>query len=77
MPNYTVYVVQEFVGCGYTIGHIATQRRIAQWKNLKAFTEEQQATKHMESLQKENSHCKYTIEEVPFNVPSHDESNPH
>jgi hypothetical protein len=65
----TIYIVQEFLGCGFTIGHTATQHRVAEWKNIKAFTDAHEAEKFMESLQKENEPHKYTIEEVPLDVP--------
>jgi len=64
----TIYIVQEFLGCGFTIGHIASQRRVAEWKNLKAFTDAHQAEKFMVSLVKENKTSQYIIEEVPFHI---------
>ena len=64
-----IYIVQEFVGCGYTMGHIAQQHRIAEWKNIRAFSEEHEAEKYMESLQKENKSRKYSIEDVQLDSP--------
>ena len=69
MNNHHIYIVQEFIGCGYTVGHIATTHRVSEWQNIRAFTEEHEAAKFKESLQKENEPCKYTIEEVPLDVP--------
>lgn len=69
MDNNYIYIVQEFIGCGFTMSRSAHQRQIAEWKNIGAFTEEHHAAKYMESLQKENEPRKYSIEEVPLNVP--------
>lgn len=68
MNNPAIYIVQEFLGCGFTTGHIASQRRVAEWKNLKAFTDLQEAEKFMVSLVKENKTSQYIIEEVSFHV---------
>ena len=67
--SHYIYIVQEFVGCGYTIGHIAQQHRIAEWKNIRAFSEEHEAEKYMGSLQKQNKSLKYSVEEVLLDVP--------
>lgn len=64
----TIYIVQEFLGCGFTIGHIASQHRVAEWKNLKAFTDVHEAEKFMGSLKNEDGPYKYSIEEVPFHT---------
>ena len=69
MNNHTVFIVQEFIGCGFTMSHSAHQRQIAEWENIRAFTEEHHAAKYMESLQKENEPRKYTIAEVLLDVP--------
>jgi hypothetical protein len=69
MDDPYIYIVQEFIGHGYTREHIAFQRYISSWKKIRAFTEEHEAAKFMESLQKENEPRKYAIEEVPLDVP--------
>jgi hypothetical protein len=72
MNNHHIYIVQEFVGCGFTMSRSAHKRQIAEWKNIRAFTEEHKAVKFMESLeslQKKNEPCKYAIEEVSFDIP--------
>lgn len=69
MYNHHIYIVQEFIGCGFTMSRSAHQRQIAEWKNIRAFTEEHHAAKYMESLQNENETRNYTIAEVPLDVP--------
>jgi hypothetical protein len=61
-----VYVVREFVGCGYTRGHIARQVQITEWKNVRAFAKMQEAEKFMQSLPLLNT---YSIEEVLLDFP--------
>ena len=58
MNNHHIYIVQGF-----------HTHRVSEWRNIRAFTEEHHAAKYMESLQKENEPRKYTIAEVPLDVP--------
>ena len=64
-----IYIVCEFVGSGYTIGHVATQRQIREWKNIQAFTTLQEAKKYIELLTKQHGHDNYVIEPVPIDIP--------
>jgi hypothetical protein len=69
MSHNSIFIVQKFIGAGYTRGHIATIHQIAEWRNIRAFTEEHEAAKYMESLQDENETRQYSIQEVPLDVP--------
>ena len=62
MNNHHIYIVKEFIGQCYMRAHII------HWKNIRAFTEEHEAAKFKESLQKENEPRRYTIEKVPLDV---------
>jgi hypothetical protein len=64
-----IYIVCEFIGSGYTIGHIATQRKIREWKNIKAFTTLQEAKKCIELLTKQHGRDNYDIEPIPIDIP--------
>jgi hypothetical protein len=62
--SHHIYIVQEFIGCGYTREHIARMRKVTECKTIRAFTEEHEAVKYMESLQKENESGTYCYEKV-------------
>ena len=67
--SHHIYIVQEFIGCGYTQEHIARMRKVTEWKTIRAFTEEHEAVKYMESLQKENESDTYCFEKVQLDSP--------
>ena len=60
-----IYIICEWIASGYTIGHIATQRKINEWKNVQAFAEEEEALKFLESIKREDDPYKYCIEKIP------------
>ena len=66
-PNH-IYIVQEFIGHGYTREHIAFQKYISSWKKIRAFTEEHKAAEFMMYLQKDEPHKQFNIEEVQLDV---------
>lgn len=59
-----IFIVCKFIGCGYTRGHIAQQRRIAQWNNIQAFASREQAEKFVEMLKNQDASQEYDIDVV-------------